>query len=268
MKNYLLAFLAMAVATSCSKYSITGSSDLQNVDGRMLFLKTVQGDELANMDSCDVVHGKFRFHGSLDTVRVVALYMDNMPVIPVVLEDGDITVTLNSQKQYCKGTPLNDSLSAFNEKYQRLLYRMQDLSHEQSQAIMNGEDMEEVNARLEAKEQELMMEEDKLITTFITENFDNCLGPYVFEMATSSYEYPVLTPWIEALMTKATETFKNAPYVKEYMKVAHENQNIMTGVTETPPPLPTPPLTAGPTPNDLARPQSQSQPQSQPQNQE
>jgi hypothetical protein len=110
MKNYILAFLAVAVATSCSKYSITGSSDLQNVDGRMLFLKTVQGDELTNMDSCDVVHGKFRFHGSLDTVRVVALYMDNMPVIPVVLEDGDITVTLNSQKQFCKGTPLNDSL--------------------------------------------------------------------------------------------------------------------------------------------------------------
>lgn len=257
MKNYLLAFLVVAVATSCSKYSISGSSDMQNVDGRMLFLKTVQGDDLANMDSCDVVHGKFRFHGSLDTVRVVALYLDNMPVIPVVLEEGDITVTLNSQKQSSKGTPLNDSLSAFNERYQQLMYRMQELSHEQSQAIMNGEDMDEVNARLARKEQELMIEEDKLITTFITENFDNCLGPYVFEMATNSYEFPVLTPWIEALMTKATETFKNAPYVKEYMKLAHENQDIMTGVTDTAPALPAPPLTAGPTPNDMAKPQQQ-----------
>jgi hypothetical protein len=80
-------------------------------------------------------------------------------------------------------------------------------------------------------------------------------------MATSSYEYPVLTPWIEALMTKATEAFKNAPYVKEYMKVAHENQNIMTGVTEAPPPMLPPALTAGPTPNDMAKPQSQQQPQ-------
>lgn len=255
MKNYLLALFAVIAATSCSKYSITGSSDLQDVDGRMLFLKTVRGDELLNMDSCDVVHGKFKFHGALDSVRVVALYMDNMPVIPVVLEDGEITVTLNSQKQICKGTPLNDTLAVFNEKYQQLIYQMQELSHEQSQAIMNGEDMDEVNARLAQKEQELLMQEDKLITTFIQENFDNCLGPYVFEMATSSYQYPTLTPWIEALMTKATDGFKNAPYVKEYMKIAHENQNIMTGVTEVPPPpVQQAPMPQGPTPNELAKP--------------
>jgi len=76
-------------------------------------------------------------------------------------------------------------------------------------------------------------------------------------MATSSYEYPVLTPWIDALMSKATENFKNAPYVKEYMKVAHENQNIMTGVTDVAPQLPpqSPALTTGPTPNELAKPQ-------------
>lgn len=258
MKHYLLLFLAVLAASSCTNYNIVGSSDLQNVDGRMLFLKGLSGDDLVSMDSTDVVHGKFKFHGALDSVRVVALYIDDVPVIPVVLESGEIKVTLNTQKQVCNGTPLNDTLSLFNERYQQIVTQMQELTHEHDQAIMNGDDMEAVAQRLTEKQNSLIAQEDKLITSFITDNFNNCLGPYAFEMVTSGYQYPVLTPWIEALMSKATDTFKNAHYVKEYMRIATENQDILTGVAEPkqqlPPPPPASALPQTPTPNELAKP--------------
>lgn len=254
MKNYLYLVLATIVAASCTKYNIAGSSDLHDVDGRMIFLKAVVDNQLRNVDSCDVVHGKFKFSGTLDSVQVVTLCIEDTPVMPVVLEDGSIEVELNSHRQICKGTALNDTLAIFNSRYQNIMTELEDLSHQQSQAIMNGEDMDVVNGRLAAREQELLMQEDKLISGFITENFDNCLGPYVFQLVTSAYEYPMLTPWIEALMTKATDTFKNAQYVKEYLEVAKQNQDIMTGIADVPQQLPEQQLSQAPTPNELARP--------------
>lgn len=256
MKNIIFAVLSLLAATSCTKYNITGSSDLQDVEGRMLFLKSFADEKLINIDSCDVIHGKFKFSGNLDSVRIVMLCMEDAAIMPVVLEDGQIDISINAQKQECSGTPLNDTLRVFNNAYKQILAKQEELPHLQSQAIMNGEDMEVVNRHLAMKQQELYVEEEKLITDFITNNFDNCLGPYVFQLATDSYEYPILTPWIDALMMKATDTFKNNASVAEYMSAAKENQDIMTGMTDSQnemleqPQMPTPP-----TPNELAKPQ-------------
>ena len=215
---------------ACSQYSVVGSSDLSDIDGRTLYLKTIGFDSLATVDSCSVVHGKFKFSGSLDSIRVVTICIDNLPVLPVVLEEGEVRVTINDQKQESKGTPLNDSLTAFNKRYEALMSQFEDLEHTQNQGYMNGENMDSINVILATKQRQLLVEEDELVTSFISANFDNCLGPYVFQLATSNYRYPVLVPWIEALMAKATQKFKDAPYVKEYMDVAKQNQDIMTGV--------------------------------------
>ena len=84
------------------------------------------------------------------------------------------------------------------------------------------------------------------MTHFIIENFDNVLGPGVFMMLTSGYPYPVLTPQIEEIMSKATANFKNDPYVKEYYQVAQENQARQTGMTDD---LPAASQPAAPTPD-------------------
>ena len=265
MKKYyaIISIFSLMLITSCTKYNVTGTSSLQNMDGHMLYLKGIVNDELCNIDSCEVVHGKFKFSGTLDSVQVVTLCIDDSPIMPLVLEDGDVTVELNEQRLQCKGTPLNDTLSAFNKRYETLMAPFDDLTHQQSQAIMNGEDMDVVNQRLESIHNKLVMQEDRMLSAFIADNFDNCLGPYVFQIATSGYQYPVLTPWIEALMTKASENFKNSPYVKEYMQLAKQNQDIMTGVAEVPQQPQQPPMLpqnadgrfdGPPTPNEMAKP--------------
>ena len=125
--------------------------------------------------------------------------------------------------------------------------------------------MDVVNARLSAQAEKLSKQEDDLITGFITDNFDNVLGPGVFFMVTISDQYPELTPWIEDIMSKATDKFKNDPYVKDYYKKAQENQAIMNGMhdatdaTAAPAPsadvAPNGPAPApAPTPNELAQP--------------
>ena len=110
---------------------------------------------------------------------------------------------------------------------------MNELSHRQSQMLLDGIDEETINQQLSIEAAQIAQEEDSLVTNFIVENFDNVLGPGVFMMITSQYRYPVLTPQIEDIMSKATKTFKNDPYVREYYQVAQENEQRMNGLSES-----------------------------------
>lgn len=256
----LLAAAAMTTASCSGSYDIKGTSDVSMLDGKMLYLKTYSNSDMKNIDSCDVVHGQFSFNGSLDSTKMATLFMDNESLMPVVLEHGNITIKIDNGQQKVSGTPLNDKLSKFIEKYNQLETQMDELGHKQSQAIMNGEDENVTNARLAQEAQQIAEHEDKLVTSFIVENFDNVLGPGVFFMMTAGSKYPELAPWIEDIMSKATDNFKNDPYVKDYYQKAQENQNIMNGMATPsgPEPQMAEPMSQqgddAPTPNELAQP--------------
>ena len=233
MHKILFAFATMALMASCAKsYNVQGSSSISSLDGSKLYLKAVKNNELKSIDSCDIVHGQFHFSGILDTVRMANLFMDDQSLMPVVLEEGEIVIKIDNAAQSVGGTPLNDKLYKFIDKHKQLDNRMSELSHKQSQMMLEGVDELTINEKLNAEAEKIAAEEDKLVTSFIVENFDNVLGPGVFMMITSGFNVPVLTPQIEDIMSKATEKFKNDPYVKEYYQVASENMAKMQGLDE------------------------------------
>ena len=233
MHKILFAFATMALMASCANsYNVHGSSSISSLDGSKLYLKAVKNNELKSIDSCDIVHGQFHFNGILDTVRMANLFMDDQSIMPVVLEEGEIVIKLDNAAQSVGGTPLNDKLYKFIDKHKQLDNRMSELSHKQSQMMLEGVDELTINEHLNAEAEKIAAEEDKLVTSFIVENFDNVLGPGVFMMITSGFNVPVLTPQIEDIMSKATEKFKNDPYVKEYYQVASENMAKMQGLDE------------------------------------
>ena len=262
MNKILYAFITLLAMTSCANsYNIQGTSNVSTLDGRMLYLKILKNNDFKNIDSCDVVHGQFHFDGNLDSVRMANIFMDDEAVLPLVLESGDINVKLDDAQQIVSGTPLNDKLFKFFRKYQQLQNQQLELVHKHDQAIMNGSDMEVVTRKLNEEAILLADQEDKLVTSFVTENFDNVLGPGVFFMVTMRNQYPMLSPWIEDIMSKATEHFKNDPYVKDYYQKAQENEQIMNGTRDAgqdastmQAPQVDPNAAPAPTANDLAKP--------------
>ena len=225
----------MAFTSCASTFNINGTSNVSTLDGQKLYLKVFKDTTLKNLDSCDVVHGQFQFEGSIDSVRVGTIFLNETSGLPVVLESGDIQVKIDNTQESVTGTPLNEKLSDFRSKFTQLTNQSVELVHKHDQAIMNGSDMEVVNARLAREDAEINAKMDKLVTSFITENFDNVLGPYVFiNTCINRYEVPMLDAWIEDIMSKATEKFKNDPQVKEYYQAAQENQNIMNGMKDMP----------------------------------
>lgn len=258
MRNLCLMFLPLVVFAACaSNYNIQGSSNVSDLDGSKLYLKILSGSELKNMDSCEIVHGKFHFAGTFDSVRIANLFMDDENMMPLVIEEGDIMIRIDNTQQSVGGTPLNDSLFKFFNKYSQLKNRSAELVHLHDQAIMDGKDMGVVNAQLNNEAMKISKEEDDLLTGFVTQNFDNVLGPGVFFMVTIGNPYPMLTPWIEYIWSKASDKFKSDAYVKEYYEKAQENQEIMNGTRDVPaaaPPVMPQQPAAAPTPNELAAP--------------
>lgn len=262
MNKILYALITVVTCASCANsYNIEGTSNVSTLDGRMLYLKILKNNELKNIDSCDVVHGQFAFSGTIDSVRMANIYMDKESVMPVVLESGDIVIKLDNTQQMISGTPLNNKLFKFMKRYDQLQNQSAELVHKHDQAIMDGRNMAVVNQQLAAEAQDIDQKLDDLVTNFVIENFDNVLGPGIFMMVTSSYQYPELTPWIEDIMSKATDKFKNDNYVKEYMEAAERNQAIMNGTAQPEPQatpnMQQPPQPEPPTPNEMAQPTEQ-----------
>jgi len=189
--------------------------------------------------------------------------MDDMNLqFPLVLEEGNIHLKLDNTQLNVSGTPLNDKLNTFWKKFTQLRNQYVEIDHEEGAAIMNGHDEQATDARLIKKALQVYANIDKLFTAFVTENFDNVLGPGIFFMVTIGFQYPELTPWIEDIMSKATDKFKNDPYVKDYYQKAQENQQIMNGMRDIQPEAPCneapqperQPIQSAPTPAQMAEP--------------
>ena len=236
MSRILYAFITILTLTSCAEsYNIQGTSSISSLDGSKLYLKAFKERELKNIDSCDVVHGKFRFAGLLDTVRMANLFMDDESIMPIVVEKGEIEIRIDNASQKVTGSPLNDKLYEFITLHNQLNNEMNELSHKQSQMLLDGIDEDVIDRQLSLEAATIAQREDSLVTNFIVENFDNVLGPGVFMIMTSNYPYPVLTPQIEDIMSKATKNFKDDPYVKEYYQTANEIQVRQNGLVDDTP---------------------------------
>lgn len=79
--------LLLVLFTSCSKrYKIEGKSSVTSLDGKMLYLKSLQEGDWVTVDSAEVIHGLFKMKGPADSVRMVTLYMGDEGLMPLVLE--------------------------------------------------------------------------------------------------------------------------------------------------------------------------------------
>ena len=234
-RHLLLTGMVVLLCGSCAtqQYNVTGTTNVSILEGNTLYLKTFAGDSLNILDSCRVQHGRISFSGVLDSTQIVLVYMDNAIEMPMVLEEGPISLTIDEYHRNVTGSPLNDTLYNFIRIKRKLDREMDDLQRLETKLILDGMDEEERHRILLAKSQRLMEANDKLITSFIVQNSENVLGPGVFMFMTSALPFPQLTPQIEEIMFRAKPYFKNNTYVKSYMEAARQNmEKIHTGQYE------------------------------------
>ena len=227
--NKLIIFLfSLFVFASCaSEYQIEGSSSVSRLDGKMLFVKVLKGEEMVNVDSAEVVHGMFAMKGQIDSSVIASLYMDEQSIMPFVVERGNIRISIENARISVTGTPLNDRLYDFVGKKKSLDDRAYELERMESRMIMDGKSSDEIEEEMNREREKLSEEMNVLAKDFIQANYENVLGPGVFLMLCNSFPYPVLTPVIEEIVNEAPGHFQNNLLVKEYMNAARENMKRM-----------------------------------------
>lgn len=167
-KNTLLALLISIFLCACAgggkdhTFTLTGRITDDNFEGRIVYLKdAVKGTGL--YDSAQIVHGKFTFIGQQDTAIVRELYVqendsDNYPLtLPVVLEEGEIVVTLGNIVSV-GNTPLNNGMMQF------LLAKDKFMDKD-----FQGKDV--IAIRKEFSD---------FLVTWIIKNADNPIGKYIY----------------------------------------------------------------------------------------
>ena len=219
--------LAMLLASCSRKYKIEGSSSVTSLDGKMLFLKTLRSGEWVAVDSAEVIHGHFKMKGRADSVMMVTLYMDHEGIMPLVLEDGKIEVSISNTQLIAKGTPLNDKLYEFIDKRNSLEVKIEELDRREARMVLDGANLEDVHEQLAKEGEALVKEMNDYVRQFIVDNFENVLGPSVFMMMCSTMPYPVMTSQIEDIMRTAPLSFKENELVKDFLEKAKENMKLL-----------------------------------------
>lgn len=236
MNKLLYLVLTVLIFSSCTrKYEIEGISSVTSLDGKMAFIKIIKDNELVKIDSGEVVHGKFTMSGNADSTLMGNLFIGEQSIMPIVIEKGTIKVNIDMAEQKVLGTPLNEKLYAFIEKKNQIDAQAEELSHKESQMIMDGKDPDEIQQSITLEAKKLNSEAERMETDFITSNFNNVLAAGVFMLLSSGYPYPILTPQIDEIMSKAPTSFRDNSYVRDYMSAAQENLRRMQQQQQTVP---------------------------------
>lgn len=228
-KLHFLPLVILLLLASCkSQYIVKGSSSVDELEGQMLTLKVYVDGEMRSIDSTRVVHGRFNFGGCMDSTMLANVFYEDISVMPIVLEEGEVKLNIGMTQQSATGTPLNDSLSVFIYKKTQLDARMAELPRLESRMIMDGMDHSDITHELREQSKQIMAENDQLITRFIRSNYNNVLGPGIFMVLTNSLPQPILNPQLEEIITNASPYFLGHPYVKQYIEEARriEAENL------------------------------------------
>lgn len=231
-----ISFVLSSCGTSYS-YTINGTTDGSMADGQKYFLTAFGNEKMNDIDSCDVIHGKFTFTGSTDTIKLGLVVSDDF-ILPVILEEGDINITVDSKTgTSISGTKNNDALNDFRKQLDKIEGEMDELYNKKMQGIKNGESEDSLNIVLTQDARKIMAEKENLIKKFIIDNLDTPLAAAAFQGLTIvpfmlQNGYAELSPWIDEILTKANDSFKNDPYVKFYIERAKIAEGIMNGTIE------------------------------------
>ena len=237
----MLALGGVTLGSCVTQYHVEGVTDRSVLEGKTLYIKVFDKDDMVAIDSCKVRHGQLTFSGELDSTKFVSIYVDEEYVGPLVLEEGPITLSLNELLSEVKGSPYNDSLNVFLTEFQRFFRARMQLGEEyqrcqktSAQMILDGLSEEECAEKLSARVNNVMeqleqldAQQDALETNFIVRNSSNILGPGIFMLMTWKHPYPYLTPQIEEILIRSNPYLKQHPYVKRYIDAAKKNMEQM-----------------------------------------
>lgn len=222
IKHFFVNIAAWLLLSACaSHYNISGDLSQGVVKAEKLYLAVVDDEnQRVFIDSCEIVHGQFSFAGQVDSIVLGHLDVDGATMMPVVIEQGEVDISVDVFGTGITGGVLNKKLSDYYKAlnviqqewvalYQRRVKLMRD-------GTENSKDFEDIMLA----EDSLNRATEKLQADFILENFNNVLGPGIFMMICDQYPIPMITPQLRSILNQAPPMFLRHPRISRFIRRA------------------------------------------------
>ena len=182
MKNILFALFVASVLFACSPvdgYKISGTYKGAPEKGK-IYLAQLTNSSIDYIDSVEINDGCFEFTGKQDVpiVRFVfyPLSEGGEDIIPMVLEDGKITIKIGKGRTIVSGTKLNDAMQAYKNDF----YEVSRRAERVFLSVSNMDNMtQEKRDSLQTVADALTGEISEVLLRHISANIENPIGAFI-----------------------------------------------------------------------------------------
>jgi peroxiredoxin len=238
MKKNALVLLVALFAISCknSTYTINGSVDQKELNGKTIFIKERINREWKTIDSTIIENQKFTFKGIADSAKITYLVYEfpsnNKIRQAFVLESGNIAVSVDATNfMTIKGTAQNDLLQTYQNEKNTFNIKAETYYKIHKDSAKTPEQ----KAAFDKEMNKLNQEEIGVDKKFATDHVNTLVGTHVF--MNSFYGYSLAEK--EAVVTLMNAETKKVKRIEEIIADMEVEKKVTVGQKYTDIKLPT-----------------------------
>jgi len=189
MKKLLLITIAIFALYSCGSkgpsYTIKGTVNVPEVNGKYAFLTKTVNREAITLDSVAIANGAFEFKGTVEYPLMYTIQIEGAPKVDFVVDNAEISVAIDPEAKKISGTPVNEAYQKYLDEYNTFNMQMNDLRNEYKAKKEDGSLTSEVEEDLNNKSEEIYEQITELRKTFVSANVNNPAGQAIFRQIAS-----------------------------------------------------------------------------------
>lgn len=219
---YTVISLLFLLFSSCDEnnYCVDGRIAGSVLDGDTLYLKRYSDNTFSEVGYTVVRNGRFEFEGLVSEPFVAGIFIGELLVMPLVVESGDILAEISDSQAVASGTMLNEALSTYITKFIQYGEDMDNALKSEARLLMEGKSESYARDFMERETAECHAKMESFVEKFITDHYEDILGPLVFRQWFGLMSYPMSNGLFKKVIDEAPESFKEDMEIKgmiEYM---------------------------------------------------
>ena len=220
MKIKLLTLVIATLAlVSCNKSTFNVNVELQNAEGKMVYLKKMLNKEFVTLDSAIMENNMVNFvveSGNPTTYYSVSIKDVRYP-INFFSENQDMKIigdVKDNRNISVSGSNAQQLINEYNEEVKRFYNQFKELSQKYEIASQNNNEAE--MEKIETEYNQVEKNQNNYISLFMTKNYKSFVAPYILFNNRYNYELKELEDYVNTFKVEENE-FSNK--LNEYIAV-------------------------------------------------
>ena len=239
MKTRLLTFIIATIAlVSCNKSTFNVNVELQNAEGKMVYLKKMLDKEFVLIDSAVMQDNKTNFiveSGNIADYYSISIEGAKYP-INFFSENNNMSITgdvKDNKNISVTGSNAQELIKEYNNENKKFYNQLRELGQQFREVSQRGDQAE--LERIENEYNQVEKNQNNYISLFLTKNSNNFIAPYILYNNRYNYELNELEDYVNNFNIKIESEFSKL--LNDYIAILQRvdiGQTFVDFTQETP----------------------------------